>query len=415
MRIAIVHPSLGLRRGADRVGMWLAEGLARRGYSILLITAEYNDELYGARDQLPFQLIEVGGPGYGNSGLVELVQLGHKLGDLLQACDLVVASNYPTYQWVYFARVSRRSLAPVVWLCYEPPRVLYDSVFNQHAVGVLPSEARRDSLGRWLREKGLLQTLIHRPGLLLPNVIAQGIQRVVDQQAVRAIEHIVSISAFSAELTQRIYGRQDVPVCPVGIPIPEPHNDEPSSGSYLLTASPLMRIKNVETIIRAVHLLAQSGRFAGNKYVIAGDGSDRTRLVDLVADLNLQEVVEFRGFVSDDELQQLYHHAKAVAYLPFDEPFGLVFLEAAAFAVPVIAPNHGGALEIVVDGVTGYLVEPSSVESVAEVILCLLTDDALSKRLGQAGRARFHEMFTIESFLDRFEALALAGTEFETK
>lgn len=415
MRIAIVHPSFRLRRGADRVGMWLAAGLARRGYTILLVTAEYNDELYGARDELPFQLVEVGGPGYGNSGLVEMVQLGRKLGDFLHACDLVVASNYPTYQWVYFARQGRRRFPPVIWLCYEPPRILYDRVFNEHAVGVLPSESAGDSLGRWIREKGILQTLIKRPGLLLPDVIVKAIQRFVDGRAVRAIDHIVSISAFTAEKTQRIYGRQDVAICHVGIPEPVFPYYEPSKESYLLTASPLARIKNIETIIRAVHRLVLDGQFRGYKYVIAGDGADRARLVRLVAELSLQEVVEFRGFVSDVELHQLYHQARAVVYLPFDEPFGLVLLEGAAHCKPVVAPNHGGAPEIIVDNKTGLLIDPSDVEGVAEALFRLLTDDVLAQSLGRAGQARFRELFTVEAFLDRFEALALQDAQFKAE
>ena len=415
MRIAIVHPSLGQRRGADRIGMWLAEGLARRGHTILLITAEYNDELYGVRDQLPFQLVEVGGPGYGNSGLVELRQLGHKLGNLLQACDLVVANNYPTYQWVYFAREGKRSFPLVVWMCHEPPRVLYDKEFNEHSMGVLPSEAVRESPGRWLREKGLIKTLIYRPGLLLPDFIVDAIQRFVDQRAVRTIDRIVCISAFSAERTKRIYGRQDVVICHDGIPIPEPHDDEFSYGSYLLTASPLMQIKNIETIIRAVNLLVQNGMFAGYKYIIAGDGADRSRLINLVAGLNLQEIVELTGFVSEDELRRLYNQARAVAYIPFDEPFGLVFLEAASHSKPVIGPDHGGAVEIVVDGETGLLVDPTDVEGVAAALFRLLTDDALVKRLGQAGQARFLERFTVESFLDRFEALVLRDNGIDAK
>jgi glycosyltransferase involved in cell wall biosynthesis len=407
MRIAIVHPSFKLRRGADRVGMWLASGLAQRGYEILLITAEYNQELYGVRDQLPFQLVEVGGPGYGNSGLMEMLKLGQKIRNLLLSYDLVIASNYPTYQWTYFARRGKRSFPPVVWLCYEPPRVLYDKEFNDHSTGMLPSESVGDSLSQWLHEKGFFQTLIYRPGLLLPISFMKHFQRIIDQRAVKTINRIISISAFSAERTKQIYKRQDVAVCLLGIPRTEPCFSVHTDGNYILTASPLQQVKNVETIIRAVHVLVQKGEFTGYKYIIAGDGTDRTRLENLVIRLNLHEIIEFRGFVNDEELDHLYQKAKVVLYLPLDEPFGLVFIEAAAHGKPVIAPDHGGATEIVINNQTGILVDPLNVEGVADALSHLLMDDDFTNRLGQAGYTHFLERFSAESFLDRFEALVL--------
>lgn len=390
------------------MGMWLAAGLSRRGYDVLLLTAEYSDELYGSRGQLGFQLVEIGGPGYGNSGLAEMLQLGRRLSGFLRACDVVVASNYPTYQWVYFSRQGCRRFPPVLWMCQEPPRVLYDREFNEHSYGILPLESVGDRLGRWIQEEGIVQTLIRRPGLLLPGALVQVIQRVVDRRAVRSVDQIVCNSAFTAERTARIYRRQDIAICHLGIPEPVFADLEPPKSPYLLTVSPLQRIKNVETIIRAVHRLFLDGQFTGCKYVIVGDGYDRLRLGHLVAGLGLQDIVEFRGFIgdsTDDGLERLYHQANVIAYLPFDEPFGLVFVEAAAHSKPVIAPNQGGAPEIVVDGKTGFLVDPTDVDGVAEALLRLLRDGALAECLGRAGQARFRERFTVDAFLDRFETV----------
>ena len=67
------------------------------------------------------------------------------------------------------------------------------------------------------------------------------------------------------------------------------------------------------------------------------------------------------------------------------EGFGMVYLEASARGVPVIAGRAGGAVDAVDDGVTGYLIDPESPEEVADAVLRVLTDDDRARALGQAG------------------------------
>jgi len=77
--------------------------------------------------------------------------------------------------------------------------------------------------------------------------------------------------------------------------------------------------------------------------------------------------VEFLGFVPDDELPSLYANAKAVLFPPFEDA-GVVPLEAQACGTPVIAFGEGGALDTVVDGVTGLFFDGQTVESLTEAI-----------------------------------------------
>ena len=77
------------------------------------------------------------------------------------------------------------------------------------------------------------------------------------------------------------------------------------------------------------------------------------------------------------------------------EGFGIVFLEAAACGVPVVAGRSGGSAEAVVDGQTGIVIEqPRDVAAVVKAIEGLLDDDAVRQMLGDAGRARASAEFT---------------------
>ncbi len=96
------------------------------------------------------------------------------------------------------------------------------------------------------------------------------------------------------------------------------------------------------------------------------------------------------------EVVQLLSHATVFVCPSRYEPFGLVNIEAMACAVAVVATATGGIPEIVVDGETGYLVEPGPdfVADLAERINSLVRDPATARRFGAAGRQRVLDHFT---------------------
>jgi len=126
-------------------------------------------------------------------------------------------------------------------------------------------------------------------------------------------------------------------------------------------------------------------------YVIAGRGADEQRLRQLVADLALEDVVVFAGFVDDAE-KSAYYHACEVYIMPNRqdeervEGFGITFLEAGACGKPVIAGRHGGAIDAVLEGKTGILVDPLDVTEVSAALLKILGDPILANQLGENAR-----------------------------
>jgi phosphatidylinositol alpha-1,6-mannosyltransferase len=98
------------------------------------------------------------------------------------------------------------------------------------------------------------------------------------------------------------------------------------------------------------------------------------------------------------------------------EGFGLVFVEAAAAGLPVVAGRGGAVDEVVEDGETGLLVDPRDANEVAAAVGRLLADPRMAARLGQAGRRRVVTEFTFERFRERMARLVgdLAETPLST-
>jgi glycosyltransferase involved in cell wall biosynthesis len=117
--------------------------------------------------------------------------------------------------------------------------------------------------------------------------------------------------------------------------------------------------------------------------------------------LNLDErthVLPFQADVSD------VLAASDVIVLPSnEESFGLVLVEAAAYAKPVVATRTEGPAEIVVDGVTGLLVAPRDIEGLTQALSRLLDDATLRERLGHAAAGRAADLYSAEGNTRRIE------------
>jgi len=111
---------------------------------------------------------------------------------------------------------------------------------------------------------------------------------------------------------------------------------------------------------KRIDLAIEASRSVGVPLRIVGDGPERRRL-ERLAGAN----VEFLGTRTDEEIRALYRRAAAVV-LPGEEDFGIAPLEAQACGRPVVALARGGALETVVDGVTGILVTEQSTAALAD-------------------------------------------------
>ncbi len=99
----------------------------------------------------------------------------------------------------------------------------------------------------------------------------------------------------------------------------------------------------------------------------------------------------FTGAVSEADLQRYYQESSLFILTPQQdglhfEGFGLVYLEAGAYGLPVVATRTGGVPDAVREGETGFLLEPEDVDGIAAAILRLLKDNELSRQMGRKNR-----------------------------
>jgi glycogen(starch) synthase len=141
------------------------------------------------------------------------------------------------------------------------------------------------------------------------------------------------------------------------------------------------------------------------RLVLAGDGGEREQLKRQAAELGLGRSVEFLGAVPPDRAADLIAKATLVVVPSRLEGFGLVALEAAAMARPVIATRVGGLPEVIVHGETGLLTEAENSEALAGAIAVLLEQPAKARDMGLAARRRAQEYFGWERHVDAYDAL----------
>jgi phosphatidyl-myo-inositol dimannoside synthase len=168
------------------------------------------------------------------------------------------------------------------------------------------------------------------------------------------------------------------------------------------------RYKGHDVLVRALPLVR--ARVPDVRWVVIGDGSLRGPLESLARATGVSDLVHFTGAVGDAERDRWLREAHVFAMpsrLPADglagEGFGIVYLEAGLRGLPVVAGAVGGALDAVLDGRTGLLVEPNDHVAVADAIASLLTDRARAEALGRAGaeHARRHAWPNVAERLER--------------
>ena len=142
----------------------------------------------------------------------------------------------------------------------------------------------------------------------------------------------------------------------------------------------------------------------GAKLKIAGSGPLAEELRKQIVGLGVEDRVELLGFVSADDLVDLYARCRAAYYAPLNEDYGYVTVEAFLSRKPVVTTTDaGGPLEFVTDGESGLVAEPTP-ESVADAIdrLWALPGSRLAE-MGEAGRARVVDI-TWERVVDALTA-----------
>lgn len=217
-----------------------------------------------------------------------------------------------------------------------------------------------------------------------------------DRRSAPRVDHYLANSTFVRQRILRYYsvdpGSVEVLFPPVDLaafPAPSPKIER--EDRYLVVSA-LVPYKRIHDAVEACGL-------SHRKLTIAGTGPELPRLRSLAAQHGAKDGIQFLGFVPDEELPTLMAKHRALLF-PGVEDFGITPLEAAASGLPVLALGEGGALDTVIDGVTGRLYREPGAGALRAALDAFEAED-LSY---DAETMRHHaEKFSREGFLERLE------------
>lgn len=245
--------------------------------------------------------------------------------------------------------------------CHSPTRYLWD--WYPHIL---------EEFGGGSVRYGLLSILLHY-------------MRLWDQAASKRVDVFIANSNATAAKIKKYYGRSSTIIYPpveVGKYEPKKNNE-----GYFLIVSRLSPYKRIDLAVHAFNKLELP-------LIIVGEGRDKERLVEIAG-----PKIKFKGFVGDNELQNLYAGARAVIF-PGEDDFGIVPVEAMAVGKPVIALRRGGVCETVVEGVTGEFFDEPHEALLAEAVRAFMEREQDYNYLKIREQA---EKFSVEIFKNKMK------------
>jgi phosphatidylinositol alpha-1,6-mannosyltransferase len=242
-------------------------------------------------------------------------------------------------------------------------------------------------------------------------------------EALRAAQQLVAISKFTLESASARHGLEK---CKSVLLAPTFSVDE-----FAANNPPSISGSPRGPVVLTVGRLAASERYKGHdvmldawaevlrrvpeaRYIIVGDGDDRTRLQSRAKEMGLDASVIFKGAASSADLQSCYDECQVFALparteldprAPRGEGFGIVFLEAMAHGKPVVGPNAGAPTEFIHDGEHGSLVDPVNPAKLAQALVELLTHPDRARQMGEAGREWVGEQYSYKMFRERLRKI----------
>ena len=390
-RITLFHPAFLLPGGAEYLCVNQARRLTELGYGVRVVTFAF-DTARWSKEFEGIELVKLRKRSWKDTLLgwnrgTKLQVRGRRAGLYLRDSDVVVAHNAPCNLMLGSQNFSARR----IWQCNEPPRNLHRRLANPRLalrVDTAPENPSDFSTPYW-------QAVLAQDSKDPRDAQKRAKLGNLDIAMTRQLDSVYAISEFSRDNARQIYGACDDAVVYPFVRFPKGGRKSgpiASEGLQILVQTRLEMLKNVDTVIRGFALY----RSQDPKAVlhIVGDGPVRERLERLAHELMPAEACIVHGFLSTADLRAVYERCDVFALLTLDEPFGMVYPEAAARGLLMIGPDHGGPLEILQDGELGHCIDPFAPEALVQALeeLRRLSTSEVEKRrelTDRSCRARF--------------------------
>jgi glycosyltransferase involved in cell wall biosynthesis len=393
MKIVVLHANLVEIGGAEILLAAQARWLRDAGHEVRVVALRADPaRVASLLDGIPFTMagVPAGLHKFEYMKPDDIPELLERTRPLLSDADAVLAHNFPAAPLAAAMPNSIRR----IWYAHEPYRTLYPMV-------TFPFTAARAAELGWRASDGPTRQYLRRAArrwmrqwLPRGRHAAHEALRAWDQSMVQHLDGIAANSSYTAGLVATATGRRAdrviYPMVSASAPMPPRHGIN-REAPQILTMSRLGVPKNIDTLVRAMALLRR--RHPRACLHVIGDGPEQ-RPLERLAETLAPGSVRFHGFLRGAEVDAVAAQCDIFALLPADEPFGMVFPEAAARGLLLVGPNHGGPREILDDGALGEVCDPFSPEAAADAIartLALSDADADRRRIAASASclARF--------------------------
>jgi len=239
----------------------------------------------------------------------------------------------------------------------------------------------------------------------------------------RSTEKIIVITNQTKKLIEKIHHLNDtqVKVIYVGVNLDDLEIKDTKEdlrrkfnisldSKILLSVGRHVERKNYSLVIKALGEIKKTRPNLNIEYYLVGEGPETVNLKNLVKKLNLEKFVKFLGNC-DIETRNKVYKISDIFLMPSItmknniEGFGIVFLEANYFKVPVIGTKTGGIVEAIIDEKTGFLINPNDLNDLIEKILFLIDNEKIRKDFGESGHKRVVEEFQWKDIINDYIAL----------
>src|SRR3989344_8503564 len=266
-------------------------------------------------------------------------------------------------------------------------------------------------VARYIKIAYRLNFIVTAHGSELPTLENDKRYPYLTQEALGKSVRIAPNSFWTKSWMQKIFSNQfneKMRVIPGGVDLIRFPKEMDTSGidkKYNLKGKKLVLFSGKLTKYKGVKYLIQAAKKIDAVIGITGDGPERENIEKLVEDMRLSNV-RFFGFIDNHKLIELYYRAD-ICVVPsvWDEPLGLVVLEAMATKTPVVVTRKGGIPLMVKDGVNGFFVRPRNAREISQKVDLLLSNDVLRKKMGEKARQTVLERFTWTKISERFESM----------
>ena len=226
--------------------------------------------------------------------------------------------------------------------------------------------------------------------------------RFVVRRMINQAHAVVAQSSNTRDNALRYYGiKRDIEIIPLPFhppAIPKTSRKELGLSSrdfYLITIGRLIKRKDIDTMLKGLSMVKRKNI----KLLIVGDGPEKGRLEETASELNLEDRVSFLGYLDDTDKYRYLSCSDCYIMTSLHEGFGIVFMEAMHFGLPVISTDHGGQTDFLTNGENAILIEVGGEEACASAIELIYSDKKLYKRCSSSNRKA----------VDRFMADRVAG------